>query len=342
MTKVTILGAGITAMAVAATLPKHYDITILARNLPGDPDSQEWASPWAGAVWMGMADSSPAEQKMQLEAFAYLWRLALRHPESSVRRIEMLDLMDFIPLEKVWYRYKMPGFRVLTKEEMPPDAPFGVTYGSVVLTPMIFLPWLRKRLEANGVKFLRANVTSLSQLKDMGHNILINATGVGAKYLQDVKDQQMQEVRGQTVLVKSDFDKIWIRRGKDYTYCLPRLDGTAILGGIKQFGATEKKVDGDLRADIFRRIHEGIPQAFPSPHSKDFAVVRDIVGIRPQRSGGARIEKEVIDGQKVVHAYGAEGGGYIFSWGLAREVTKLVSEYEFESPEPPNPLAAKL
>ena len=237
-------------MAIAATLPKHYEITLIARNLPGDPDSQDWASPWAGAVWMGMADSSSDDQKMQLEAFAYWWRLALRHPESSVRRIQMLDLMDFIPLEKVWYRYKMPGFRLLTKEEMPTDAPFGVTYGSVVVTPMTFLPWLRERLEKNGVRFLRANVTSLGQLKDMGHDVLINATGIGARYLEDVMDQKVIEVRGQTVLVKSDFDKIWIRRGKDYTYCLPRLDGTAILGGIKQFGQTEKKVDETLRKDV--------------------------------------------------------------------------------------------
>jgi hypothetical protein len=63
--------ASVTGLAIAATLPKHYEITIVARNLPGEPDSQEWASPWAGAVWMGIADSCEAEQKMQLDAFAY-------------------------------------------------------------------------------------------------------------------------------------------------------------------------------------------------------------------------------------------------------------------------------
>jgi D-amino-acid oxidase len=108
----------------------------------------------------------------------------------------------------------LPGFRVLTKEELPADAPFGVTYGDFIITPTVFLSWMRRRLGASGVKFKRMHVRALSDLRGMGHSILINATGVGAKYLADVKDQQMQEVRGQTVLVKTNHEKIWIRRGK--------------------------------------------------------------------------------------------------------------------------------
>lgn len=52
--------------------------------------------------------------------------------------------------------------------------------------------------------------------------------------------------------------------------------------------------------------------------------MRDIVGIRPQRKTGTRIEKEVVNGQDVVHAYGPPGGGYIFSFGLANNVIDLV------------------
>lgn len=29
----------------------------------------------------------------------------------------------------------------------------------------------------------------------------------------------------------------------------------------------------------------------------------------------------------IVHAYGAEGGGYIFSWGIAREVSEIIAEH---------------
>ncbi len=109
---------------------------------------------------------------------------------------------------------------------------------SVVITPAVFLPWLRKRLEVAGVKFVRKDLKSLSDLKGFGHEVLVNATGFGARFLADVADQGVKQIRGQTVLVKTGHDKIFMRHGKDYTYVIPRLDGTAILGGIKQVGET--------------------------------------------------------------------------------------------------------
>ncbi|KAK5126481.1 hypothetical protein LTR85_010717 [Meristemomyces frigidus] len=329
--KVTILGAGITGMAIASQMPKGCDITIVARNLPGDPDSLEWASPWAGAVWMSKLPSDEWEQKMQLEAFYGWWKLAYTYPESSVRRIDMWDIVDTVPQDQIWYMNKLPNFRVLTKEELPEGAPFGMAYTSIVVTPSIFLPWMRKRLEASGVKFQRMNISSLADLEGLGHDVLINASGVGARHLKDCADVKMLPVRGQTVLVKTNLDKIWIRRGlKDYTYALPRLDGTAILGGIKQHGSTETAVNTDLRAEIFRRINEQIPWAFPSADPQDFEVVRDIVGLRPE-TPIVRIEKESIGGQKVVHAYGHQGM-YILSWGMAREACRLVQELLDQAP----------
>lgn len=104
------------------------------------------------------------------------------------------------------------------------------------------------------------------------------------------------------------------------------------------------------RTQIFRRVHDGLPDVFPEQPS-DFKVVRDIVGIRPQRKTGARVERDDVRGQKVVHAYGefyrsrksgnvtetqiagAPGGGYVYSFGMAREVARLVDEIEQEIPK---------
>jgi D-amino-acid oxidase len=60
-------------------------VTIVARNMPGDPPSLGWASPWAGAMWFGVDGSTPAQEKMQRESFQRLWQLAEEAPESSVR-----------------------------------------------------------------------------------------------------------------------------------------------------------------------------------------------------------------------------------------------------------------
>lgn len=105
---------------------------------------------------------------------------------------------------------------------------------TVVINPNVFLPWLSKRLENQGVVFRRQDIQSLSDLKYLNHDVLVNATGCGSRFLRDVSDDNVQEVRGQTILVKTSFDKVVMRHGKAYTYVIPRLDGTAILGGIKQ------------------------------------------------------------------------------------------------------------
>lgn len=107
---------------------------------------------------------------------------------------------------------------------------------TVVITPAVFLPWLRERLEKSGVKFVRRDLKSLADLKGSGFDVLVNATSLGARYLADVADEHMVQVRGQTILAKTDYNKVFMRHGKDYTYVIPRLDGTAILGGIKQPG----------------------------------------------------------------------------------------------------------
>ena len=54
-------------------------------------------------------------------------------------------------------------------------------------------------------------------------------------------------------------------------------------------------------------------------------MIRDIVGRRPAREGGMRIEAEKVgQGRVVVHAYGAGGRGFELSWGVAGDVLDIV------------------
>jgi hypothetical protein len=50
--------------------------------------------------------------------------------------------------------------------------------------------------------------------------------------------------------------------------------------------------------------------------------------LRP--TAGIRVEREEIDGQKVIHAYGTTIGGYIASFGLGLEVARLLEEDDVE------------
>jgi glycine/D-amino acid oxidase-like deaminating enzyme len=46
MPQATIIGAGVLGLSIANSLPAHYDVAVVARDLPGDEPSLDWASPW--------------------------------------------------------------------------------------------------------------------------------------------------------------------------------------------------------------------------------------------------------------------------------------------------------
>ena len=56
---------------------------------------------------------------------------------------------------------------------------------------------------------------------------------------------------------------------------------------------------------------------------EDFRVIRDVVGRRPTREGGLRLESEPFGPNKIIHAYGLGGRGYECSWGVAKAVVEL-------------------
>lgn len=118
----------------------------------------------------------------------------------------------------------------------------------------MYLPWLRGKLEAAGVKFVRAEVASLKEAANLAPGeLVVNATGNGAKFLMDVADQDCVQVRGQTMLVRCAAPDIHIRhalRWDEYTYVLPRGDGTAIMGGIKEFGSIDPIVNEELKRKV--------------------------------------------------------------------------------------------
>ncbi|KAM0427836.1 hypothetical protein ACHAPT_007293 [Fusarium lateritium] len=302
MARITIVGSGIIGLTIAAQLSRHHDITVIARDLPGDEPSIKWASPWAGANFVAGYCPSARERRMQKDTFAELWRLAIRYPESGVKRLPMEEFYDEERSDDdLWFKDFIPGFRFLPKDQLPEGAKGGITYTTFVLNPNIFMPWLKQQLESSGVKFRRMNLQSLSDAHHLGHDVLINATGEGPKHLSDIKDQDMNLLRGQVMIIKSDYKKSFMRDdGKTYTYVIPRLDGTVILGGIRDPDITKTEVDMDVDQDVSLWIpfSENSNLIWPDRNKSHN------VGIRPYRFSGMRIEKETKDGQNIIHAYG--------------------------------------
>ncbi|KAK6380960.1 hypothetical protein LTS17_005161 [Exophiala oligosperma] len=338
---VGIVGSGIIGLTTALILSQAgYRVTIVARELPGD-DSTKWASPWAGAVILPVATDDDRDKKMQLASFRFYWALAHQDPtsgtqlallaaDSNPKTVKVSEYWDD-PNHKstgAWYEKVIPGCRPLTQDELPPGTFSGNRFTALAVNPDVYLVWIKEKLEAEyAVAFIRAGVASLDQARDMIRcEAVVNASGLGAEQL--ASDPQVVGVRGQTMLVEPPVDisspsglmdkEVKIRRGREYTYVLPRLlSGGVIIGGISDEGNLNTEVSPPLREDIIRRVNIMTNGMF-----KDVKIKRDIVGIRPDRKGGYRLERT----GKVVHAYGFGGAGFRYSVGAAQVVKAYIDQ----------------
>jgi len=261
---------------------------------------------------------------MQKICFHFYWKLAHQDPSSGVKVYPMNEYFeDEKDDSKIWYKTLVPDYRVIPAEKLPPGVTLGLKYTALAMNPLILLPWLKKKLELKNVKFVRATVNSIDEAREITKSkIIVNASGVGAKTL--ATDEAVRPVRGQTMFVKTDFEEMVMREGSEYTYVIPRAgSGGVILGGIKS-DRLDTQVDVELKSDILRRVNRITNGAF---ESLNLEFVTDIVGFRPGRVGGLRVERE----GNVVHAYGVEGAGYIYSFGVAERVRSLIVGDEFKA-----------
>ncbi|KIW18939.1 hypothetical protein PV08_03228 [Exophiala spinifera] len=314
---VVVVGAGIIGLASALLLAEEgLNVSIVARDIPGD-GGLGWASPYAGATLIPPPELGNKE--MAMESFRWYQRLAKSDPSSSVRTVKATEYFtDRENDDTIWYKEFVPEYKLLPKHSLPPGCKVGYSFETCLANPEVFLPWLKKKLEGLGVKFIRSEVKSLLEAKQMtGASVIVNASGLGAKELAG--DSAVAGYRGQTMFVKSDYDEVRLINGDEYTYVIPRkFSGGVILGGISQENNFDGAVDTNLRKDILRRVNRMTGGAFE--HVNIDTDVKDLVGVRPGRKGGLRVE---LDGS-IVHAYGFKGAGYVFSFGAAAKVKRLV------------------
>ncbi|KAH9208396.1 FAD dependent oxidoreductase [Leptodontidium sp. 2 PMI_412] len=308
---VGIIGAGITGLATAYVLSSNYDVMIVARDQPGDM-GLDWASPWAGAVFHPQRHADKSQQKMQRDCFKFYWEIANQDPSNGVKLYPMTEYFDDETKESdLWYRFLMPDYKVITSSALPPKIKLGTTYTTLAINPLVFLPWLKEKLIAKGVKFIRAKVKNIEEASSITKSkVIVNASGVGARILAG--DEAVVPVRGQTMF------------GSEYTYVIPQTgSGGVIIGGIKS-DRLDAEVDVSLKSDILRRVNRLTKGAF---EGIDLNTVTDVLGFRPGRKGGLRVERE----GDVIHAYGVEGAGYIYSFSVAEKVKQLLEEEQFKA-----------
>ncbi|XPS80089.1 D-amino-acid oxidase [Ascochyta lentis] len=355
-----VLGAGIIGLTSSTVLANAYPgstITIIAKHFPGDR-SIEYTSPWAGANWSSMANDNGLLEKYDEITFNRFGQLidgkdvhgcrVVKNGEGNeagLGRQQMWAVLD-APIEetnlltpetgKIWYDELVGGLRNLEKDELPEGAVFGLEFPSTFrINTQVYLQWLQSQALSKGIKLVRRQLSSVKELlaSQPDTTLVLNATGLGALKLEDIKDTNMYPTRGQTVLVaepKEPMKRMYYRSPKRIdpttTYVFPRtLGGGVILGGSRQDNDWSNEWDSELEAQILQRSCALAPEL---GKPEDLQIISRNIGLRPSRKGGPRIEieKERKWNVPVVHAYGHSGAGYQASWGTAERVLELVQK----------------
>ncbi|CED84920.1 D-aspartate oxidase [Phaffia rhodozyma] len=361
---VVVIGAGVLGCTSALCLSKEgYEVTIVARDLPTDLDSQGFASPWAGANWHSFWNdlrTNAWEEATYLKLKSLIpTGLVMKIPS---KRYFLEDVSDDIEAE--WYRDLVEDFRVIPKEELPEGVKSGCASTILSLAPATYLPWLEDQLRLAGVKLIRRRVESISEAANgmpgvAKADVVVNCTGLGAKSLGGVLDQDVEPIRGQVCLVRAPHVKTDMGI-KGYTdgscYIIPRPDGNVVLGGCQEVGSWDLSVHVDRAETILKRAYALCPELSHGQGWENIPVLRHNVGLRPSRKGGARVEREIVHVPHrspaapwkmtesssltekasrpigLVHAYGIGPAGYQSSWGIAQNVTTLVHDHFTEFP----------
>lgn len=107
---------------------------------------------------------------------------------------------------------------------------------------------------------------------------------------------------------------------------MPRkFHGGTVIGGTKEPNDWSAAPSPETRERLLHNFAATYPGILDE--KGEFTVLKDIVGRRPTRKGGMRLEREDVEGAgTVVHAYGVGGRGYEVSWGVADAVFELLGK----------------
>lgn len=326
-------------------------VLILARELPSDLQSSQWASPWAGANWSSFA-SSPAERKRDTATFEYFGRLAKSNPEIVVKRPFKYIWNRDAGYSSPWYRDVVGDFRPLRDEEKVDGFSGGVHFESFTLNPHRLLQLYEQKLKDRGVPLIKARLNSLADAFKWNPRLVVNASGLGAKALLGVEDARVFPDRGQTVLVRAPSVNTCFgvrdlnNKPGEATYIIPRpgSGGCVVVGGTNLKGETDLLPRKETAERILEKAFRICPQLAEGGTSwKDIQIVSHNVGLRPCREGGLRLELEEVDlnGEKellvegtkentrgtVLHCYGIGPAGYQAHHGVAIEAREVALQF---------------
>ncbi|KAF5374960.1 hypothetical protein D9758_000239 [Tetrapyrgos nigripes] len=353
---VLVCGFGVIGLTSAIRLLQGgYKVIVVAEHLPGDPLTAIYASTAAGAHHLSFAaDDDARQQALDRRTFDLMWEEERTEGEASalmkLRQVEYYATEGETHLK---FYESMPDFRVHSKDELKPFATHTVSFTSLTMDTTPYLHKLVKIFNNLGGTVHRKSLNSLRDALEFEQEpfAIVNCSGLGSLKLGDVMDAEMFPVRGQVVVLNAP----WVKEGRtrqvgnlaggeggERTYIIPRRSGQVIIGGTREYNDWNAEPVPETSLDIKRRALEIFPELVPPesqlerppvPEDLNSIVIREVVGFRPARKSGLRLERGHdldVEGRliTVVHNYGHAGAGWQSCWGCAEEVVAILAKVD--------------
>ena len=317
--RVAVIGAGVIGLSVALELAQRGGREIAVLH---DQDPLESTSAVAGAVWFPYAaERSAVVDAMLASTLERFMGIATEHPEAGID-LRTGVIVERSPQPDRSWTALVPATEV-DAAELPSTLHGTGATGMRTTVPLatmsLYLPWLRRRCEALGVRFERRAVDDVDALAHDFDAVIVAAGARGGTLLGD--DASVVPIRGQVVRIEDPGVTEFVVDDENpagLAYVLPRRD-CLVLGGTHEAGATSLEPDPAIEAGILERCAALVPAVAGQ------RILSRAVGLRPGRER-LRVEEVHDRALRTIAAYGHGGSGMTLSWGTAERVASLLAE----------------
>ncbi|KAL2410492.1 hypothetical protein ABEF95_000817 [Exophiala dermatitidis] len=342
-----------------------YKILLVAKDFPvvtpGDPTtspSPNYASMHAGAHVRPIPASSPqlAREARWLKRACQVFAAQAAHePWMGVIQVPGVEYFEnpvpehyrSLDAESFHQQSGLTGFRWLdATTELPKGVSLGYEYQTYCIYSSVYCAALLRKFILRGGQVLRAEFKCEDEAFSLADRVelVVNASGMG------FGDKNCFPIRGQVVLTNLQATKTITRQNANgtWSFVIPRAFGEGtIVGGTKEphdWDAQPRPATTEtLVASAFKDLGALDDNENDRNTSRPVTVVKEVVGRRPAREGGVRLEieeraaprPEPNQGTKnrfeskstmtIVHAYGAGGRGF-----FGGEEDKKENQHEHE------------
>uniref|UniRef100_A0A336MZ36 CSON010064 protein n=1 Tax=Culicoides sonorensis TaxID=179676 RepID=A0A336MZ36_CULSO len=333
MKRILVIGAGVNGLSSAVKIAENFynqaQVTVISDEISPNTTGDGSAGLWGPFLLSDTPDEKIVQwSKETHDFFKELWIHGLSK-EAGVTLIPCLRLTTEPNIKEPCWKNVVFGYSALTEQELnrirmehERNYSGGAQFVTFTAEPTQLLPYLYKRFEQAGGRFIRRKVFKLDELTKENYDLIINCTGLGSKYL--VNDSNVKPIRGQVARVSAPWQfQAILDDSDDGNYVIPNQN-SCIVGGTHQTDDFNVMPCPKDREFIFVGCAKMVKSIKNAP------VLREWVGLRPGRTT-VRIEfedYETENGEKiaVIQNYGHGGAGVTLCWGCATDVVKLASQ----------------